>query len=191
MPRKINGPAGHTWENLPALLGSTWAFSSPGRQSRAPPSCPSPAPRSCPCTGTQIWRDPSPVSALAPLPLPKDQFRTAPPPPPPRASSHAATAFIQPPSQHLEQSHGCPPPCVRAFVRIPQPAFTPFRAQHIVGRTAPLLTEGQLMGSGSEFPFQHSSVWIPNLCLNTSVTGNLLRPWFCCRIILIVRNSSL
>lgn len=111
--------------------------------------------------------------------------------PPPRASSHAATAFIQPPSQHLEQSHGCPPPCVRAFVRIPQPAFTPFRAQHIVGRTAPLLTEGQLMGSGSEFPFQHSSVWIPNLCLNTSVTGNLLRPWFCCRIILIVRNSSL
>lgn len=114
-----------------------------------------------------------------------------PPPPHPRASSHAATAFIQPPSQHLEQSHGCPPPCVRAFVRIPQPAFTPFRAQHIVGRTAPLLTEGQLMGSGSEFPFQHSSEWIPNLCLNTSVTGNLLRPWFCCRIILIVRNSSL
>lgn len=43
------------------------------------------------------------------------------------------------------------------------------------GRTAPLLTEGQLMGSGSEFPFQHSSVWIP-ICLNTSVTGNLRGP---------------
>ena len=104
------------------------------------------------------------------LPFLPRKISSAPPHPPtrpPRASSHAATAFIQPPSQHLEQSHGCQPPCVRAFVRTPQPAFTPFRAQHVVRRTAPLLTEGQLMGGGGEFLFQHSSVWIPNLCLNT------------------------
>lgn len=149
-------------ENLPALLGSTRAFSSPGRQGRAPPASPSQPLAPAPAQASRFGET---RLLLVPwlLFLPR---KIGPHPPPPRASSHAATAFIQPPSQHLEQSHGCQPPCVRAFVQTPQPAFTPFRAQHIVGRTAPLITEGQLMGSGGEFPFQHSSVWIPNLCLN-------------------------
>ena len=155
----VNGCRGASADSwTPGNLRPCWAalgLSQSWDAKPAPPAGPSPPP---------LHRHPDLETRLLLVPwLPFLPRKIS---PPPRASSHAATAFIQPSSQHLERSHGCEPPCVRAFVRTSQPAFTPFRAQHIVGRTAPLIMERQLMGSGSEFPFQHSSVWIPNLCLN-------------------------
>lgn len=160
-----------------------WAAPGPfpvlGGKSRAPPSCPSPAPRSCPCTGTQIWRDPSPVSALASSPNVKDQFRTAPPPPPPKSIFPRCGLS----SNHLPSTYN--PMAVRRPVSgllsyHPSLLSLPSELAHC-GEDCSIANEGQLMGSGSEFPFQHSSDPQP-LLEHSSVTGNLLRPWFCCRI---------